>query len=30
MAPEEDFLADAADFPDWQPNPSFIPDEVTE
>lgn len=25
----EDFLLDAADVPDWQPNPNFVPDEVT-
>lgn len=27
--PEDDFLLDAADVPDWQPNPNFVPDEVT-
>lgn len=29
MAPDEEFLLDAADVPDWQPNPNFVPDEVT-
>lgn len=31
MAPDdEDFTLDAADVPDWQPNPNFVPDEVTQ
>lgn len=29
MAPEEEFLLDAADAVDWWPNPAFVPDEVT-
>lgn len=26
--PDENFLLDAADVPDWEPNPNFVPDEV--
>lgn len=29
MSPEEEFALDAADFPEWTPNPNWVPDEVT-